>query len=54
MGEMCVVKLSQNEIFVIGGLVHDDDDDLINKVWIYDPHLTRSVLNARNHIFGQI
>ena len=31
-----MVKLYQNVIFVIEGLVHDDDD-LTNKIWIYDP-----------------
>ena len=31
--DMCVVKLSENEIFVIGGV----GDSIRNEVWIYDP-----------------
>ena len=32
---MCAVKLSENEIFVIGG--RDGNYDYRNEVWIYDP-----------------
>ena len=35
MGMMCSVKLSEEEIFVIGG--HDGDLNWRNEVWIYNP-----------------
>ena len=35
MNGMCAIKISENEIFVIGGRV--GDYDYLNDVWIYDP-----------------
>ena len=34
MDGMCAVKISENEIFVIGGF---DESSSMNEVWIYDP-----------------
>ena len=34
MSGMCAVKISENEIFVIGGV---DGSSYRNEVWIYDP-----------------
>ena len=35
MSSMCAIKISENEIFVIGGF--DGNYDYRNEVWIYDP-----------------
>ena len=37
LGEMCAVKLSENEIFVVGGYDGSSFNDYKEQVWIYDP-----------------